>query len=323
LPRSQVEILPDLWTEGSPLDDAVVTSASTERFSLVSTISALDSTNTYYGGVDTSFPENEDDPAIAVYTILNASDHSVVYTGSELFSLTVPYVSSFLAFREIDPLVRLVEQQRKVKPEVTPRAILCDGNGVWHERMAGIATCLGVKTGIPTLGVGKSVYCCGGWTPKTVEQIISTSLATAVEFQQKSQLAKRANDDVKILCDLRVVRPADFLEAGTENKKYDDRTLTDKLSKYCSGLAVPLGATVENGTVRMCALVAHAGRMKPFQASKNAIFISPGHRISLQDAVSIAAYLSLARIPEPVRKADLLGRDLLRQKQKEKSPNKG
>jgi Endonuclease V len=41
--------------------------------------------------------------------------------------------------------------------------------------------------------------------------------------------------------------------------------------------------------------------------------VSVGHQINLQDAVAISASLSLARIPEPVRQADLIGRQLLRQ----------
>ena len=73
-------------------------------------------------------------------------------------------------------------------------------------------------------------------------------------------------------------------------------------------------ASVEAGNIQMCALVGHGGRLKPCKASKNAMFISSGHRVYLQDAVSITALLSLARIPEPVRQADLLGRSLLREK---------
>ena len=52
-----------------------------------------------------------DDLAVAVYTIVDAADDgmNVVYTDSEYFAFTVPYVSSLFAFREINPLVRLID----------------------------------------------------------------------------------------------------------------------------------------------------------------------------------------------------------------------
>ena len=131
-----VEILPDaaVWQLHPPSTASTSECSSSKPYRLVSTARcAIDSTstNTLYGGVDISFPENENDLAVAVYTIVDAADAdggmNVVYTNSEFFALTVPYVSSFLAFREIGPLVRLIDQQRKLRPDVTPRMILCDG----------------------------------------------------------------------------------------------------------------------------------------------------------------------------------------------------
>ena len=48
----------------------------------------------------------------------------------------------------------LIEKQVKEKPQFTPRAILVDGNGIFHPRKAGIACFVGVRTGIPTIGIG-------------------------------------------------------------------------------------------------------------------------------------------------------------------------
>lgn len=56
-----------------------------------------------YDGVDVSFPSSDDDPAVAVYVILRGCER--VYVDHEIFELSVPYVSSFLSFREIEPLV--------------------------------------------------------------------------------------------------------------------------------------------------------------------------------------------------------------------------
>jgi deoxyinosine 3'endonuclease (endonuclease V) len=118
------------------------------------------------GGTDISFPTTDDDddaPAVAVYTVLRVADHAVVYCAHRYFTLQVPYVPSFLAFREIEPLVELIEEQRQQSPHLTPDVILVDGNGIWHERSAGLASALGVRLDLPTIGVGKTLYNAGGW----------------------------------------------------------------------------------------------------------------------------------------------------------------
>ncbi|KAL6047179.1 Endonuclease V [Balamuthia mandrillaris] len=43
------------------------------------------------------------------------------------------------------------------------------------------------------------------------------------------------------------------------------------------------------------------------------IFVSPGHRVSLETALQLSIACSKFRIPEPIRKADLLSRDYIRQ----------
>ncbi|RKP13675.1 endonuclease V-domain-containing protein [Piptocephalis cylindrospora] len=47
--------------------------------------------------------------------------------------------------------------------------------------------------------------------------------------------------------------------------------------------------------------------------ASNPLFISPGHRISLEDAISVVLACSIHRIPEPVRAADLLSRQYIRE----------
>jgi hypothetical protein len=54
---------------------------------------------------------------------------------------------------------------------------------------------------------------------------------------------------------------------------------------------------------------------------QNPIFISVGHKMSLSDAIKLCTLLSLSRIPEPIKQADFLGRELLRQKEKERKKN--
>jgi len=46
--------------------------------------------------------------------------------------------------------------------------------------------------------------------------------------------------------------------------------------------------------------------------STKAIYVSVGHKISLDTAVKIVKHCCLYRIPEPVRQADLLSREFIR-----------
>lgn len=123
----------------------------------------------YFGGVDVGFPnpppssnrsdENENPMAVATYVIIDVRTMKVVYCDHEWIPMSdlPPYISTFLAFREIQFLERLVRKQMSSRTELTPFAILVDGNGIFHPRRAGIACFLGVRTGIPTIGIGKTL----------------------------------------------------------------------------------------------------------------------------------------------------------------------
>ncbi|KAH9571483.1 hypothetical protein CY35_02G096400 [Sphagnum magellanicum] len=74
-------------------------------------------------------------------------------------------------------------------------------------------------------------------------------------------------------------------------------------SNLQAGDVVPLIGS--SGQVWGAALHSHEGCQKP-------IFISIGHRISLDTAVAVVRCCCLHRVPEPVRQADLRSRDRLR-----------
>lgn len=80
-----------------------------------------------YGGVDVSFPENEGDDAVAVYVVIDRRTMECVYRDYAFFALEIPYIPTYLAFREIKPLQELVCRQIDAFPDFTPRVILVDG----------------------------------------------------------------------------------------------------------------------------------------------------------------------------------------------------
>lgn len=264
----------------------------------------------YYGGVDVSFPATDTDPAVAVYVIV--STHKVVYCDHLYFDLEVPYIPSYLSFREIDPLEQLVRKQVSEQPTLTPRAILVDGNGIFHPRGAGIACFLGVRTGIPTIGVGKSLYCEAGLSKELVQHGIDASLeALRAELQHHVEWKNMLQKERVLLVDKHCI---DANVVFADNTSKDRIACVQELSKSCDGIAINLRG--DNGRVLAAALLGHGGGLGGRAGTRKPIYISVGHNISLEQAVQICASLSLARIPEPVRQADLSGRDLLRKNEK-------
>lgn len=93
-------------------------------------------------------------------------DFETVHADSEEVHLDHPYVPGFLAFREVPHLQRLIE-----RAPIKPQVILVDGNGIFHNRGFGLASHLGVITGIPTIGCGKTVFAVDGITVNSVKRL--------------------------------------------------------------------------------------------------------------------------------------------------------
>lgn len=278
----------------------------------------IDINNKLFGGVDISFGENKS--AVAVYVVMK--NNEIIYKDHVFFQLTVPYVSSFLAFREIEPLVTLVKRQKENYHEFTPIAILVDGNGIFHERRAGIASHLGVLTDIPTIGVAKKMYCTDGLTVDTVDSGINSQLHLFVEYCQQQHMEKK-NQEMSFIRGMNPIRPQQkgdevIQSVGDERRNHPGGNETiEFISNLCDGFSIPIVG--KNDEILASALIGHGGMIKgkgrkKSCGTKNPIFISIGHKISLSNAIEICCGLSLARIPEPVRQADLIGRKLMKNK---------
>jgi endonuclease V len=285
-----------------------------------------------YGGVDVSFPDNDERSAqsVATYVVLEATTtisttatspmtttttFKVVYQDFLYFDLTIPYVSSFLSFREIESLEFLVRKQLRDSTHVTPSVIMVDGNGILHARRAGIACFLGVRTGIPTIGIGKTLYCEDGLEKEQVRNGIDRTLAALQDLCAKSSLTiPMDRQSSSILVDRVTCRPDDI----GHQPLVDRDMILQQLAPVCTGIAVKLEGV--SGQVLCAALLGHGGsigvKRKEKRGTKNPIYVSVGHDISLDEAIALCCELSQARIPEPVRQADLWGRELLRQKKK-------
>jgi deoxyinosine 3'endonuclease (endonuclease V) len=279
-----------------------------------------------FGGLDISFDSQDESKAVAVYVVLDAK-LQIVYQDIEYCTNNVPYVPTFLAFRELPPLLRLVEKQRKEQPEYTPTVLFVDGNGIWHPRRAGLACFVGVQTGLRTIGIGKNFLCIGGLTKDRVKQGIDESMRNAseclssyvstestIQAKQSILFDKKSVDDVTPTYD-------DTLPTNPKNcNSIYKKAMLCSLLLHCIGLAIPITFCHEQNQARRpegYCLLGHGCR-QPHRSNATAgvsqpIHISVGHNISLRDSVVLSALLAKHRVPEPIRQADLIGRDWLRQ----------
>lgn len=101
-------------------------------------------------GVDTGFADHGR-MARAAVVVLSFPELAPLETRIALEPTPFPYIPGLLSFRELPVVLHALE-----KLSILPDLVLCDGQGIAHPRRLGIAAHLGVVTGLPTIGVGKS-----------------------------------------------------------------------------------------------------------------------------------------------------------------------
>ena len=123
------------------------------------------------GGVDLSFIKDSETDACAALVVVDANTLEVVHAEFRRVILTAPYIPGYLAFREVGFLLQLLEACPR---QSLPEAILVDGNGILHPNRFGLACHLGVLSGIPTVGVGKSLHHVDGLTKHVAKRLCET-----------------------------------------------------------------------------------------------------------------------------------------------------
>jgi deoxyinosine 3'endonuclease (endonuclease V) len=216
----------------------------------------------FIGGCDLSFFTEDPRRAVASLVICKLDDVAQVVWEKHLeVTLTEPYISQFLSFRELPGLLQVWNIFKTERPDLVDNLVLLmlDGNGILHPRKFGIAAHLGVVIQKPTMGVAKKLL----WLPG---------------FPSEKALRDRFKDE-DLPCH------AHLLLQNSE------------------------------GDVVGAAVRATADSYRP-------IFVSPGHLISLPEALKIVEHTTLFRVPEPIRMADLHGRAAIRQIIKASNPNR-
>lgn len=103
-------------------------------------------------GVDVAY-DDERDVVVAAAVVLDAGSLDVVAEATAVGQVSFPYVPGLLAFREIPTVLAALDAL-----PCPPGLVVCDGYGVAHPRRFGLASHLGVLTGLPTIGVAKNPF---------------------------------------------------------------------------------------------------------------------------------------------------------------------
>lgn len=121
-----------------------------EQFALAANVSSRDTFRTVstIGGVDVSY---NGDRGFATAVVLRASDLAVVDEAHASRAVTFPYIPTYLAQREF-PFIRAAFDRLTERPTV----LLVDGHGRLHPARCGVACFVGIKLGVPTIGVAKN-----------------------------------------------------------------------------------------------------------------------------------------------------------------------
>ena len=138
-------------------------------------------------GVDVAY-DDERDVVAAAAVVLDAATLEVVAQATAVGRISFPYVPGLLAFREIPTVLAALDGL-----SCPPGLVVCDGYGLAHPRRFGLASHLGVLTGLPTIGVAKNPFTFTHADPDIPRGSTSPLLADTEEVGR----ALRTRDTVK------------------------------------------------------------------------------------------------------------------------------
>jgi len=106
-------------------------------------------------GIDVAYPSP--DRATAAAVLVDVCERKVIHELVVERSVVFPYISGFLTFRELPAMIAACEEL--IKAAERPDVVMIDGQGRLHPHRGGVATGFAAASGIPTIGIAKSLLC--------------------------------------------------------------------------------------------------------------------------------------------------------------------
>lgn len=103
-------------------------------------------------GSDVGFPDKK--TVLATVVVLSFPELEVLESSVSIQDCTFPYVPGLLTFREAPGLLAAIDGIK-----IVPDVLLCDGQGIAHQRRMGLAAHIGLLVDCPVIGCAKSVLC--------------------------------------------------------------------------------------------------------------------------------------------------------------------
>ena len=171
----------------------------------------------------------KNDVCRAVVVVLSFPELELVESAEAILPIQFPYVPGLLSFRET-PVAAVALEKLNIAPDL----ILCDGQGIAHPRRFGIACHIGLITGVPSIGVAKSLLV-GKYGSLGLTR---GSVAPLIHRNEEVGVALRTKDNVQPVYvsaghKISLATAADFvLQCAPKYRLPETTRLADKMASY-------------------------------------------------------------------------------------------
>lgn len=118
----------------------------------------------FIGSFGVSCTTDDESHGSVCFLVQRLPEFTTVYSDTRSVEFSEPYVSGYLAFRHAVHFLAGLQRLRTYLSTATeaeliyPQCLLVSGNGTLHEDRFGIACHVGVRSGLPTIGVSQTLY---------------------------------------------------------------------------------------------------------------------------------------------------------------------
>ncbi|MEV6206009.1 endonuclease V [Kitasatospora sp. NPDC051914] len=135
-----------------PTDEAGALAQQQRLRPMVSATGPAPASGSLVAGVDVAY-DDERDVVAAAAVLLDYDSLELVGQATAVGPVAFPYLPGLLAFRELPAVLEALDGLGRL-----PDLVVCDGYGLAHPRRLGLASHLGVHTGLRTIGVAKNPF---------------------------------------------------------------------------------------------------------------------------------------------------------------------